>query len=325
MNIRENTKRALAAVGLLQPVRRIVHPVRSRIANTIYVARELLYRLPRPFTEPVGQVPELASLAGMLAQELATKGIVVLPKYLSGARLAQIQADFAAMVSKIESAPNGPEKLSPPGYLPQTLYLEDESNKEACTICSNNPFKHVREFLSLSTDSLILGVVARYLRRPFYLQQSVASRYLPMEPKDFGSFQWHHDAWGRKVNVMFLFTDVANQDQHMSYMEGSHRHIHNRDRCWNSRFKDEEVRNLFPSANRVRCTGEAGTVFIFDSNGMHRGNRSMGRHRDTLITSFNAGRYVWTFEVPTAFQESLNREQQAFLRESSKVVWRDLP
>lgn len=325
MNIRESTKRALEAIGLLQSVKRIVNPVRSRVANTAHIAFEMLYRLPRPFGEPPAQTPEKPALVGTLSLELAAKGIAVIPNFVTGARLAQVQSAFAAMVSRIESGQNGPEKLSPPGYLPQTLYLEDETNRESRTICANNPFKHAPEFLSLSTDSLILDVVARYLRRPFYLQQSIASRYLPMEPKDFGSFQWHHDAWGRKINVMFLLTDVSDRDQYMSYVEGSHRHYHSLDRCRNSRFLDEEVRNMFPGALHVRCTGAAGTVFIFDSNGMHRGNRSTGRHRDTLITSFSAGRYVWTFEVPRLFQERLSSEQRAFLRKASKVVWRDLP
>jgi hypothetical protein len=54
---------------------------------------------------------------------------------------------------------------------------------------------------------------------------------------------------------------------------------------------------------------------------MHRGNRSTGRHRDTLITSFNAGRYVWSFEVPRTFQKGLTGEQIAFLQKWSKVIW----
>jgi hypothetical protein len=324
MSMRENTKRVLEATGLLQPVKRVLNPVRSTVANVTHVANEMLYRLPRPYGELVPQAHEWSARTEALAQELAINGIVVLRNFVSGERLARVQSAFAEMVSRIESAPNGPQKLSPPGYLPQTLYLEDENNHEARTICANNPFKHVPEFLSLSTDPLILGVIARYLRRPFYLQQSVASRYLPMEPKDFGSFQWHHDAWGRKVNVMFLFTDVGDRDQYMAYVEGSHRHYHNFDRCRNSRFGEEEVRNLFPGASHMRCTGAAGTVFVFDSNGMHRGNRRTGRHRDTLITSFNAGRYVWTFDVPRTFQEALNGGQLAFLHKASRVVWRDL-
>jgi hypothetical protein len=325
MSMRENTKKVLETMGLLQTAKRVVNPVRATVANATYVFNEMLYRLPRPFGEPMAQSPEQSALTKRLAGELGAKGIVALRNHVSGERLAQIQSTFAAMVSRIESGPNGPEKLSPPGYLPQTLYLEDEHNREARTTCANNPFKHAGEFLALSTDPLILGIVARYLRRPFYLQQSVASRYMPMEPRDFGSFQWHHDAWGRKVNVMFLFTDVAEQDQYMTYVEASHLHYHNRDRCWNSRFGDKEVRTLFPDARHVRCTGDAGTVFIFDSNGMHRGNRSTARYRDTLITSFNAGRYVWTFEVPRAFREFLSDEQLAFLQEASKVVWQDVP
>jgi len=177
----------------------------------------------------------------------------------------------------------------------------------------------------ISTDPLILGVIARYLRRPFYLQQAIAARYLPMEAADFGSFQWHHDAWGRKINVMFLFTDVTDLDQHMTFLEGSHQAYHNLDRCRNSRFTEDEVLERFPGTARTRCTGGAGTVFIFDSNGLHRGNRSTGRHRDTLITSFNGGRYVWSFDVPASHQGALTEDQNIFLQRWSKIAWKGHP
>jgi hypothetical protein len=123
---------------------------------------------------------------------------------------------------------------------------------------------------------------------------------------------------------MFLFTDVGEGDQYMTFLEGSHLHVHNLDRCRNSRYEEREVRSLFPHAMERRCTGDAGTVFIFDSNGLHRGNRSTGRHRDTLITNYNAGRYLWAFEVPQAFREGLSHDQLAFVDAASRVIWRDL-
>jgi len=322
MSVRRNIKQVLDKLGLLQAARGIVNPVRARIANAAHIAREMAYRRPRSFGTTDAVTSAQPERAAALAGELARKGIVTLADYLVGERLGRAQAAFEAMVARIQAGRNGPEKISPPGYLPQTVYLEDETNPEARTICANNPFRHAPEFLNLSTDPLILEIVARYLRRPFYLQQSIASRYLPMPPKDFGSFQWHHDAWGRKVNVMFLFTDVGDKDQHMTFIEGSHLHYHDLDRCRNSRFEGHEVDRMFPGAKRVRCTGSAGTVFIFDSNGMHRGNRSTGRHRDTLITNFNAGRYVWEFEVPASFRNSLDEGQLAFLERSARIAWR---
>ncbi len=53
--------------------------------------------------------------------------------------------------------------------------------------------------------------------------------------------------------------------------------------------------------DEVNTIGQAGDIFFFDSNGMHRGNRSRGRLRDALFIEFTADRNrnnLWGTALP---------------------------
>lgn len=236
-------------------------------------------------------------------------------------RLDSITTEIRDLISYIENSPPGTQKLSPRGYLPSTVYREWECDSSARTVHAHDPFKFIPQLLSIAVHPLILALMSRYFGKKFYLQQAIASRYYPMSPADFGSFQWHHDAWGKKINVMILFSEVTEEDQYMTYVEGSHKYIYDAERCSNSRFTEEDVQRLFRGNTHRKCTGDAGTIYIFDSNGMHRGNRSLGRARDSLIISYNAGRYIWDFEASSTIRNSLSTSQIKFLDECSKVTW----
>ena len=67
------------------------------------------------------------------------------------------------------------------------------------------------------------------------------------------------------------------------------------------------------------CLGKAGTVFIFDANGFHRGNRSLGATRDSLINQYTTGRYIWGFDIPERFIHGLNATQLEFLMKYKNI------
>lgn len=202
---------------------------------------------------------------------------------------------------------------------PQVEYPEQGHDKDSNITFSNNPFKYGKDFLNLALDDGILGVVASYIGKKFMLQQAIASRYYPFEKRDFGSWQWHHDAWGRKINVMILLTDVTEEDQYMNYMRRSHKKYHSYERTTiNDRFTEAEVQN-FSKEPAFKCIGPAGTVFIFDANGFHRGNRSLGAARDSIIIQYTAGRYLWDFDIPAQLLEKLSESKREFLDRNPNI------
>jgi hypothetical protein len=42
----------------------------------------------------------------------------------------------------------------------------------------------------------------------------------------------------------------------------------------------------------VECAGPAGSVILFDSNGIHRGNRNLGPRREVVFGVYSAGRHL---------------------------------
>jgi hypothetical protein len=316
-SLRTLTSTALGSLGLLGPVRR----VRSRVATPAarsHVIGEYLYRLPNPWLKLRWDATTPRPLRPFI-HALRRDGIVSLPGFIQGDRLRRMQESFDRTIGVIASMPPSDEQPAPPPWQ-HVMYREQAFDPEIQTTFTNDPFKFDRGFLELALDDSIVGIVARYLGRRFILQQAIASRYHPTDKRDFGSWQWHHDAWGRKINVMVLFTDVTLQDQYMSYLAGSHGLIHSYERTVvNSRFTEAEVQGM--GFERVDCVGSAGTVFIFDSNGFHRGNRSSGAYRDTLISCYNAGRYAWKFTIPRSFVDGLSGTQQSFLERSSRTEY----
>lgn len=124
---------------------------------------------------------------------------------------------------------------------------------------------------------------------------------------------------------MFLFTDVTEKDQYMTYMKGSHNSFHSLFRTTiNDRFTEEEVTAKCGKDAAFKCLGRAGTVFIFDANGFHRGNRTQGAVRDSLITQYTAGRYLWPLSIPYSFLDQLSKPQVKFLKRNPNInlVWR---
>lgn len=170
-------------------------------------------------------------------------------------------------------------------------------------------------------DDKIRSGISDYIGKRMFFQQAILSRYYPREPEKFSSFQWHHDAHGKKINVMILLTDVGINDQRMSYVKKSHKEYRNIEKCKNSRISDEEVNSL--GLDIFECCGKAGDAFIFDSNGIHSGNRSLTKIRDSIIVQYNAGRYQWSFDIPKVIRKglSLSSNQKKFLESNAKINW----
>lgn len=221
------------------------------------------------------------------------------------------------MVGRIKDGPASTPEPAPAPW-DSMMVREQEHDAENQVISSRNPFRHSADFLQIAMDETILDVIELYFGRRCMMNQAFGSRYEPTERNGFASWQWHHDAWGKRINVMVLFTDVTANDQYMSFLKGSHRLIHSKDRTINSRFTEAEIEK-YRQFEKIDCIAPAGTVLVFDSNGFHRGNCSLGNHRDSQITNYSCGRFLWRFEIPKAHFAALSARQQEFLMRNPRV------
>lgn len=170
-------------------------------------------------------------------------------------------------------------------------FVRDKDTKEPEGSVSLNESTGVflRDSIPLSraaVDPALTALAAYYFGRPVVLAQSYGIRIEPREMNDYGAFQWHHDAKRHQIKVMVLLTDVASEGQRMDYIPGTHRLWHLYSSYEDTRFSDDEARmHGIP----VRCTGSAGTVILFDTNGLHRGNRNLGPRRDVWVFQYTSG------------------------------------
>jgi hypothetical protein len=97
---------------------------------------------------------------------------------------------------------------------------------------------------------------------------------------------------------------VGEQDQCMSYVLGSHRIFHPYPMFFRNDCPLEYCRAHLPEVQVYNAVGQAGDVFLFDSNGAHRGNRrDPARVRDVFLIEYTTDKSdVWGGDInPNAF------------------------
>jgi len=168
-------------------------------------------------------------------------------------------------------------------------------------------------FADLILDELILAAVEAYYARPIYLVTSQIQRLDPIEPYEGRAFQWHHDSKGKYVKAMWLLTNVPITGQRMSYIVGSHTIKHSFTTYEETRFTDAQARRY---GKVIECSAPAGSVIVFDTNGIHRGNRNLGLIRDIVVGTYSAGRYLHGCQFDLKSLRHLNEWQKLILKRS---------
>lgn len=198
---------------------------------------------------------------------LCNRGLCILPRYFSGPALEGMQADFAHWCTL------------KPGMDSNKLKDFDGGKAES--------FLPLSEYLSrAAVDPYLNALAAYYLGKPIRLAYCHGYRIEPIAAREYRAFRWHHDLKRKQIRIMVLLTDTPADGQRMDYIEGSHRTWHkfsNQRESWFSGGDAESLGRVVP------CAGPAGTVVVFDSNGIHRGNRNTGPTRDQYTFNFTAG------------------------------------
>ena len=305
------TKTILSRVGLLAParmaremVRRILRPVGETVRRTLHPVREAVVRMPDPLflmTSPPPRPPYDEHLA-----QLKKDGITRLSAQIAPHTLAMLKADFER--NFIERL-NASGKMAA-GYTGDVTVADEYIDTDAGLYASNEPFAISRALLEICLKPELVGLINSYLGKAAYITQGVALR-LEANPKTgFGSFQWHHDAWGKRINMMIILTEVGEADQYMTYAKGSHRLRHSYDKYLNSRCTSDELTRYCGNPEVVRCMAHPGDIYIFDSNGLHSGNRTNGLARDTFILEYTRlAHAVWAHHVPRELLTEFSEEQ----------------
>lgn len=212
-------------------------------------------------------VVALRSQAHALAAELDSKGIVVLPEVISADQLTNMQQAFAARLKRMRwNNFDGYRKTEPFRLMVEDVLMLDQG------------------FLDLAIHPLIKQILTRLMGTNYALTEAKGWKSKPTNRNFHG---WHGDSWydqavateiHREIKVAMYLTDVRSGA--FIYLSGSNRRHHPYD------LKRAEVKEL-PLSEVIEVKGSAGTVFMFDSSGIHRQAHPVLEPRQAIFYAYH--------------------------------------
>ena len=137
---------------------------------------------------------------------------------------------------------------------------------------------------SLWLDSILLQVAELYFDSTPILDFVYASRTVKFfdeseATKEHDAQQWHFDKDRIKFLKVFIYlTDVEKENGPHEFLQCPHRSPPGYD----GRLTDEFVKKKYGDSLQILVLGPAGTVFIEDTHGLHRGTPVFGDPREVL-------------------------------------------
>lgn len=227
------------------------------------------------------------------ADQFCRDGILILRSHFQGEVLEGMRSDFSRWIPRATADEFGRFRL----HEGQGTFLKDSV-----------------VFSRAALDPWVLALARYYWGKPVVLSQASGDRLYP-DPggKKLGPFQWHHDAKRKQLKALIYLDDVSRDGQRMDYLPGTHRiwqQFKRGDADYEkTRIPDEEVLPRY-GHQPIHCEGPAGTVLLFDTNGIHRGNQNLSAKRDAWVFQYTAGRHVGPFSgIHPEVVRQLNPEQ----------------
>lgn len=188
--------------------------------------------------------------ASRLAAELETNGIIVLPSIVSREKLRGMQAAFESRLRRVRwNNFDGYQRTEVYRQMVEDVLLLDQG------------------FVDLALHPLVKGILTRYLGTEYELAEAKGWKSLPTKYDFHG---WHGDTWydqaieqtiHREIKLGIYLTDVKSGA--FKFVKGSHRKQHPRN------LNKAEAAAL-PVADIIELSGDAGTLFMFDTSAIHR-------------------------------------------------------
>jgi hypothetical protein len=218
---------------------------------------------------------------------------VKLPAFVAPDALAAMREEFEGFVRHLD------DELALGRARYQHYDEEEHLWVDERAYVTNNAFKHSRALTAFAADEAIVGAAQLYIGAQPVIQRALGMRYLAGTVPETNMFGWHHDMDEKRCKVMVLLTDVGPDDQCMSYVVGSHTLFHPYDMFLSNPCPLDYLRASMPDLTIYDAHGSAGDVFLFDTNGAHRGNRrDPAPTRDVFLIEYSADlSNVWGGDV----------------------------
>ena len=212
--------------------------------------------------------PELLTVdAGAAIASLETDGVAVLPGFLAGDPLRQMQRAFESRLHSLRwNDVDGYERTERFRHMVHDVLTLEQG------------------FVDAALHPLVVSVLRAYVGDNFELVEAKGWKSLPTRRMFHG---WHGDAWydqqtireiPREIKLAFYLTDVKTGA--FQYIRGTHRKYH--PRLW----KKQEL-GQFASSDIVTVAGPAGTAFLFDTSGIHGQSSPILEPRQAIFYNYH--------------------------------------
>lgn len=167
----------------------------------------------------------------------------------------------------------------------------------------------------------LMDVAACYLGTNWLYQAMIATRTEASPPISQGFARWHHDARGRKLNIILPLTGVPPDGSATVVLKGSHQLLYVKARRERNVFSDAEVaaiKQRYGWTERV-CSAPAGSLVFFDSHALHLGRRSPHARDALQVNCMTKRGHLWPQEIPQALLSGLTRAEQRILLQRANL------
>lgn len=231
-------------------------------------------------------------------EELDQKGILKIPGFVSFNLLTELRREFEDFISRLEQEVSN-NKGQYSNYDEEEHYWQDDH-----AYISNNAFKSAPQLAKLCSHRNLLELASTYYGEAAYIARGTTMRYLSSDRTRNDMFRWHHDLVDKRFKIMILLTDLTEDDQCMSYVIGSHKILHPLNMFYSNAADLKYCRKHMGEVKVVSATGNAGDIFVFDSNGIHRGNRRANANiRDVYFVEYDPSNCnIWGGDIPEGLQ-----------------------
>jgi hypothetical protein len=153
-------------------------------------------------------------------------------------------------------------------------------------------------FSQAAVDPFLMELIEYYIGKTIFLAELQGRRSERFVTPDYGNQMWHHDTKRKQVKIFIYLTEVLHNGQHMDILPKTHNIWHEFSQYEDTRYDQDRIKEYFDKYGKpFNFLGPAGSVCIFDTNALHRGNRN-GPRRDILVFNYTAGRSLYPIPKP---------------------------
>ena len=156
----------------------------------------------------------------------------------------------------------------------------------------------IQEFKNLIKDPGLLEIIGRYLGCEPVFDLAAAWWTYPYGSADSKSAQLYHFDLDRIkwLKVFVYMNDVNFNNGPHAFIRGSHNTVGSK--VWrDGRYSDEEVFRLYSKSDEIIYTAPAGTIFLEDTLGFHKGFPAIEGHRFVFEYEYSINGFGYPYDI----------------------------